>query len=141
MAIDAIGVVQSNSVDLSRNSGISQDDFLRLLLAQLRFQDPLKPVDNQQFIAQLAQFSALEINRQQSEKVDTLLTVESITQSVGLIGRSVQLRTAQGDSPLGIVSAVSFSGGEPRLMVDVGGGSISDVRPSDVVRVVNPTPR
>jgi len=135
MAIDAIGVVENRGVDLSRNSGISQEDFLKLLLAQLQAQDPMKPVDNEQFVAQLAQFSALEINRQQSEKVDTLLTVQSISQSIGLIGKMVQLRTAQESTARGAVTAVSFSSGEPRLTVAVNGTSIVDVRPSDVVLV------
>ena len=62
---------------------IAQEQFLRILLAQLRFQDPLKPVDNQQFVAQLAQFSALEINRQQSEKIDTLLQIKRVGQAHG----------------------------------------------------------
>src|SRR5215203_4852830 len=98
MAVDAIGVVANNTTELARNSAIGQADFLRLLLAQLRTQDPLEPVDNQQFVAQLAQFSALEINRQQSERVDNLLTVQAVSQSLGLIGKTIELRTAQGSS-------------------------------------------
>ena len=62
---------------MPQNASIGQEDFLHILLTQLRFQDPLKPVDNQQFVAQLAQFSALEINRQQSEKIDTLLQINA----------------------------------------------------------------
>ena len=62
---------------MPRNATVTQEDFLQILLTQLRFQDPLKPVDNQQFVAQLAQFSALEINRQQSEKIDTLLQINA----------------------------------------------------------------
>ena len=57
MAIDAIGALADSSSGVPANAGIGQEDFLRILLAQLRFQDPLKPVDNQQFVAQLAQFS------------------------------------------------------------------------------------
>ncbi len=137
MAIDAIGVVENTRTEVPTNTGISQDDFLRILLAQLRFQDPLKPVDNQQFVAQLAQFSALEINRQQSEKVDTLLTVQAVTQSIGLIGKRVELRTALGNSTPGVVDAVSFTDGEPRLRIvaNDSGTTIVDVRPSDVVLV------
>ena len=83
MAVSAIGVVpQSSAGGIPANAGIGQDDFLRILLTQLQFQDPLKPVDNQQFVAQLAQFSALEINRQQSEKVDTLLGISGADQAV-----------------------------------------------------------
>lgn len=134
MAIDAIGVLANSSTDVPRNAGIAQEDFLRILLTQLRFQDPLKPVDNQQFVAQLAQFSALEINRQQSEKIDTLLTIQSTDQAVGLIGKSVELRTAQG-STVGSVSAISFATGEPRLTVTSNGTTFTDVRLSDVVLV------
>src|SRR4030095_16874687 len=98
MAIDAIGALADPTRSVPANAGIGQEDFLRILLAQLRFQDPLKPVDNQQFVAQLAQFSALEINRQQSEKVDQLLSMQAADQAVGLIGKRVEVRNTQGGS-------------------------------------------
>jgi flagellar basal-body rod modification protein FlgD len=134
MAVDAIGVVTNDTTQLARNSAVSQADFLSLLLAQLRTQDPLEPVNNQEFVAQLAGFSALEINRQQSERVDNLLTVQAVTQSIGLIGRTVELRTAQGNSN-GMVTALSIVSGEPRLTVNANGTNIVGVRPSDVVLV------
>ena len=134
MAVDAIGAVSQPESQIPRNAGIAQEDFLRILLTQLRFQDPLKPVDNQQFVAQLAQFSSLEINRQQSEKVDTLLAIEASNQAVGLIGKSVEVRTIQG-STVGTVKAISFATGEPRLTVDASGTSLIDVKLSDVVLI------
>jgi flagellar basal-body rod modification protein FlgD len=135
MAIDAIGVTGNPGSDIPRSAGIAQEDFLRILLTQLRFQDPLKPVDNQQFVAQLAQFSALEINRQQSEKIDTLLSIQASDQAVDLIGKSVELRTAQGNT-VGKVTAVSFASGAARLTVTTTNGlSFVDLRPSDVILV------
>jgi flagellar basal-body rod modification protein FlgD len=134
MAVDAIGVVSSNTSELARNSAISQANFLQLLLAQLRTQDPLEPTDNQQFVTQLASFSALEINRQQSERVENLLTVQAVTQSIGLIGKNIELRTAQGNSN-GMVTALSIVAGEPRLTINANGANIVGVRPSDVVLV------
>jgi flagellar basal-body rod modification protein FlgD len=134
MAVDAIGAVGQTDSQIPRNAGIAQEDFLRILLTQLRFQDPLKPVDNQQFVAQLAQFSSLEINRQQSEKVDTLLEIEASNQAVGLIGKSVEIRSVQG-SRVGTVNAISFATGEPRLTIDSNGTSLIDVRLSDVVLI------
>ncbi len=89
MAVDAIGLTNT-AAPKPQAANIGQDDFLRIMLTQLRFQDPMKPTDNQQFIAQLAQFSALEINRQQSEKIDTLLTINGADQAIGLLGKSVQ---------------------------------------------------
>lgn len=134
MAVDAIGVVTNTTTELARSSTIGQADFLRLLLAQLSTQDPLEPVDNKETVAQLAQFSALEIARQQSEGVEQLLTVQAVAQSIGLIGKTVELRTAQGTSS-GRVTDLSIIDGAPRLTVDASGTNIVRVRPSDVVRV------
>jgi flagellar basal-body rod modification protein FlgD len=135
MAVDAIGSVADSTSDVPSSAQLGQEDFMRILLAQLQFQDPLKPVDNQEFVAQLAQFSALEINRQQSEKVDQLLSMQSVDQSVGIIGKSVETQTAQGSSVVGTVTAVSFRTGEPRLTVNSNGTTITDVRLSDVMLV------
>lgn len=135
MAIDAIGTLTDPARSVPANAGIAQEDFLRILLAQLRFQDPLKPVDNQQFVAQLAQFSALEINRQQSEKVDQLLTLQAADQAVGLIGKRVEVRTAQGSSTVGTVAAISFRTGEPLLTLTSNGTTLIDIRLADVVLV------
>src|SRR5258705_9905250 len=111
MAINSLGTVTSSASTLT-NSGISQDEFLRILLTQLRFQDPLKPMDNEQFVAQLAQFSALEINREQSAKFDNLLTIQATNQAVAVIGKSVEVNAASGaaaggSGTVGSVIAVS----------------------------------
>lgn len=135
MAVDAIGSSTSATSEVPSAAQLSQEDFMRILLAQLQFQDPLKPMDNQEFVAQLAQFSALEINRQQSEKVDQLLSMQSVTQSVGIIGKKIEMQTTSGGSLAGTVTAVSFRTGEPRLTVNVNGSSITDVRLADVVLI------
>ena len=131
MAIDAIGQSGAAETSVPRNASIAQEDFLRILLTQLRFQDPLKPVDNQQFVAQLAQFSALEINRQQSEKIDTLLQLNATGQAIGLIGHQVEVRGASG-AGVGEVIAVSFASGEGRLSVKTPQATLVDVRLADV---------
>jgi flagellar basal-body rod modification protein FlgD len=134
MAVDSIGAAGTNTSAVESSATIGQDDFLRILLTQLQFQDPLKPVDNQQFIAQLAQFSALEINRQQSEKIDTLLTIQAANQAVGLVGKSVQTGVSQG-SAVGTVTAISFSTGQPLLTVTTAATTLTNVKLSDVALV------
>lgn len=136
MAVDAIGSTLANS-EVPSAAQLSQEDFMRILLAQLQFQDPLKPMDNQEFVAQLAQFSALEINRQQSERVDQLLSMQSVTQSMGILGKRIDMKTSLGSSLSGTVKAVSLRTGEPLLTVDVSGSMITDVRLSDVVLIQN----
>ena len=64
--IDASGIVTStnktvaNAVTAPTTKGIGQDTFLKLLVEQLKHQDPMAPQDSAQFIAQLAQFNSLE---------------------------------------------------------------------------------
>ena len=134
MALDAIGLVTQSDATVPKNAAVSQEAFLKILLTQLRFQDPLKPVDNQQFLAQLAQFSAIEINRQQSEKVDTLLQMNSTGQAMGLLGEQVEVRGTSG-AGVGEVTAVSFRTGEPMLTVKTASATLVDVRLRDVLLI------
>jgi flagellar basal-body rod modification protein FlgD len=131
MQVSAVGLNTTGTSPTSRNATVSQDDFLRILLTQLRFQDPMKPVDNQDFVAQLAQFSALEINRQSGEKLDTLLSISATSQAMALVGKSVEVSAATG-AGAGTVTAVSFSSGEPKLTVRTSTTTLVDVRLSDV---------
>jgi flagellar basal-body rod modification protein FlgD len=136
MAVSAIGVVDSATANAPQNATIGQDDFLRILLTQLRFQDPLKPVDNQEFVAQLAQFSALEITRQQSEKIDSLLSIQGADQAIGLLGKQVQAGQA---GTVGTVQAISFSSGTPLLTLSTADSqSVIDVQLSDISLVRTP---
>ena len=131
MAVNAIGVVAQSTSAAAQTPNIGEDDFLRILLTQLQFQDPLKPVDDEQFVAQLAQFSALEINREQSDKIDTLLTIESVNQALALVGKTVQVNSSGGGQS-GSVTAVSFDTGVPLLTVKTSTATLTSVRPQDI---------
>ena len=127
MAIDSIGGVGAANENTLRAAGLGQDDFLKILLTQLSFQDPLKPMDNQEFIAQMAQFTSLELTRQQGERTDTLLGMQSANQALGLIGKTVEVRTAN-SSQVGTVTTVTFNGETPRMTVQLPNNSfLTDV--------------
>jgi len=117
-----------------KNAAIGQDAFLRILLTQLRFQDPLKPVDNQQFVAQLAQFSALEMSRQTNDKIDSLVQMNAAEQAVALLGTTVEMRST---GVVGKVSDVSFSDqGAAVLTLKTSSSTVGiNASPSDVRRV------
>ena len=104
-------------------SSISQQDFFKLLVTQLSFQDPLKPIDNEAFIAQIAQFTSLEQTRQMNDRLNSLLTIQSATQAIGLIGRTVGVATATG-SVVGTVTTLSFDSGTPFLSVLTSAGQV-----------------
>ncbi len=142
MAVDAIGIVTSSASAAPVNAGISETQFLRILLTQLQYQDPLKPVDNTQFVAQLAQFSALQVNQAISDEITNSLTIEAGQQAIGLIGKKVTVNsTATGSttgSATGTVSAVTFtSTGDAQLSVTTTGSStpLTGIKLADVTQV------
>lgn len=144
MAVDAIGVVSSSTSATPQNAGISETQFLQLLLTQLQYQDPLKPVDNTEFVAQLAQFSALQINQEISDEMNTSLTIGASQQAIGLLGKKVTVNsTSTGStsgSATGTVSAVTItSSGDAQLSVTTTGssGTLSNIELSDVTQVTD----
>ena len=133
MAVSAIGATTTNDqATVLAANGVGQEDFLRILLTQLTYQDPLKPLDNQEFIAQLAQFTNLEQTRQLNDRVETLLAIQSATQSIGLIGRTVEISTSSGPS-VGTVTTITISEGEPGLTIRLANGEfLTGVNPTRV---------
>jgi flagellar basal-body rod modification protein FlgD len=105
-----------------QSSSLGIQDFMKILLTQLSYQDPLKPMDNQQFMAQIAQFTALEQTQQLNTKIDSLISTQASLQSVGLIGRTVDITTDNG-TVTGTVNSLSFSGSSPQLSLTTTSGA------------------
>ena len=120
MSIATLGNAGSATSASNPKATISIEDFLRILTTQLNYQDPLKPMDNTEFVAQLAQFTTLQENQQTNDKLDNLLNIQSASQSVGLIGRTVDV-AGGGGTQTGQVSALDFSSGTPQVTVTVNG--------------------
>lgn len=136
MAVEAVGGVVSGAGATPANLSVSQLDFLRILVTQLSFQDPMKPMDNQEFVAQLAQFTSLEQARQLTQGSETLLAIQSVTQAVGLIGRTVEVAAAAGPAGQGTVTTVTFQNGQPLLTIQQAGGAfLTGVSPAAVTLV------
>ncbi|MET0006062.1 MAG: flagellar hook capping FlgD N-terminal domain-containing protein [Candidatus Thiodiazotropha endolucinida] len=117
--VESIGASLGNESQQIQRAGLGQEDFLKILLTQLTYQDPMKPLDNQEFIAQFAQFANLDQTRQSNENLDALLFMQMADQGVGLLGKSVEVRTETG-SVVGDITAVAFSQGTPLFTVKVG---------------------
>lgn len=129
MAIDAIGGTVSNgSASVQGRNTIDQEGFIKLFLSQLQFQDPLEPVDNREFLAQLAQFSNLEQSRQLSLNSESLLTMTSAGQALTLLNRAVDVQQTEGQSIAGTVKAVQFTTSGPELTVETTAGLLTGIR-------------
>lgn len=104
------------------SSRLKLDDLLRVLLTELTHQNPFKPVDNKDFMAQIAQFSSLDSSLRLNTSIEQLIALQAVNQSVGLIGRLVSARTDQGVVN-GRVTSMSLADGVPRMTITEEGGS------------------
>lgn len=134
----------SSSSTLNEKGALGKDDFLKLLVAELKYQDPLEPMKDREFIAQMSSFSSLEqmqnLNTGFSALASTLK--ESIVQSgamqqaVVLIGMQVNYKS--GDQSLtGVVDSVKMESGVPSLMIGGKKVSVSDITEIRIPAVSN----
>ncbi|MCC7253302.1 flagellar hook assembly protein FlgD [Hyphomicrobium sp.] len=92
MTVAAVGSstsTQQSSTSTSQSASLNYDSFLKLLTAQMQYQDPTNPMDATQFVAQLASFSNVEQAIKTNSKLDALLISQALTQVDGLIGKYV----------------------------------------------------
>lgn len=120
------------SYNATSTSNLGTDAFLQLLVAQLRYQDPLSPMKDNEFIAQLAQLNTLEQLKQLNAEVECMLSLQVFSQAAYLLGKEVQARTGtNGTLVEGAVSEVRIINGIPVLVVDG-----HEIALAEVVKVV-----
>jgi flagellar basal-body rod modification protein FlgD len=125
----------TSAVSAVQGKQLNQQDFIKLLLTQLTYQDPLKPMNNEQFMAQMAQFTALQQTTELNTNMIQLIQNQAALQSVGLIGRTVDISTASG-TKTGTVSALSYSGDLPVISVNIGSGqTLNDISLGQLINV------
>ncbi len=116
----ATSITPTSSIANSAASSLSMEDLLRVMMTELTYQNPLKPVENKDFMTQIAQFSSLETSQRLNQNLEKLLSLQSVNQSVGLLGKTVSVSTASG-SISGTVTALSLANGDPLLTIKVSG--------------------
>ncbi len=114
---------------VTSGDGLGKNSFLQLLVTQMRYQDPLQPASNTEYMSQLAQFSALEQMQNLNDKFDQMLKWSQMTQASSLIGKQIDGLVSLGvdnnhdgkpdtTSVSGAVSEVKYVNGEPNLVVN-----------------------
>lgn len=117
-AIETYGYQGRLPNTVTKPNEMGRDQFLTLLLAQLRHQDPLKPMEDREFIAQLAQFNILEQMQQMNEGLLAMMYMDQFTQASALVGRVVDAYAPDGDQTIsGVVTEVRFDRGIAELVV------------------------
>ncbi len=96
---------------------MGKDSFLQLLVTQLQNQDPLSPMEDKEFIAQLAQFSSLEQLQNMNSSLSAFLDLNLMHQASVLIGREVKVYGEDGDI-VGVISEIRFTPNGPMVVID-----------------------
>ena len=96
---------------------LGQNEFLKLLVTQMRNQDPMQPVSDTEFIAQMAQFSSLEQTKTMSADITKLRQGNDFLQATNLLGKEVRLSLGDMAFTKGIVTDLNVKDGEARIIV------------------------
>ena len=105
-----------NSSGRMPSQQLDKDDFLKLLITQLSNQDPTSPMEDTQFISQMAQFSSLEQMTNMNESFNKMAAMINSSQATSTLGKTVEVDLGDTTSQ-GVVEATSF-GANPQVMVN-----------------------
>ncbi|MTI58786.1 MAG: flagellar hook capping protein [Firmicutes bacterium] len=121
VSVDATNNNYSSSSQIEREDGnnLDKNAFFELLTTQLQYQDPLNPMDNTQFIAQMAQFSSLEQMENMNANMTQFLRIQGLSEGASLIGKTVEtIDPESGETIKGEVVKVTFEDGNMYVYFD-----------------------
>ena len=114
---------KSGTTTTDSTASVDKDMFLKLMVAQLKNQDPSNPTDSTAFLAQTAQFTSLEKLTDVAEQTSQALSAQLAFGASGLVGRTVTYTGADGAARTGPVTSVRFSTSGP--MLEVAGAEVT----------------
>ncbi|MEM1349534.1 MAG: flagellar hook assembly protein FlgD [Myxococcota bacterium] len=106
---------QSAAAPAQQKDDLGKDTFLTLLTTQMQAQDPLNPMDNTEFVAQLSQFTSLERLENMSQSIDQMalgMAANTSAQMVSFVGKTVQVSTSKVHLSEGATSAFGIELGQ-----------------------------
>jgi len=132
MSVQATEAVTSAGMYQPPNAATGSDSdkemFLNLMVAQLRYQDPMNPADSGEFLAQNAQFTALEKMQDVADQTAALLSTQISFGAAGMVGKNVTYQNADGTTGSGLVGSVTYDANGPMLVVGDKTVSLSQVQ-------------
>lgn len=136
-AADAAAPQQTSDTSTAATNafGLQFDSLLKIILAQLTYQDPLKPMDNFEFVSQLAQFSQIQQGQTANERLEALVNAQATSRVTGLLGRDVDI-AVDGGLLSGKVMSVDFESGVTTIKVKTAdGATISKISPASITSI------
>ena len=122
MAVNGVNSSQgtTNFVDATKTgfTGMTSQDFMKLLIAQLQNQDPLQPTDNEQLLNQISSMRELQSNLQLESTLKTMTANQQLASAASLLGQSVTGTTSTNEEITGIVDRVFVKDNAVYLGVD-----------------------
>ena len=104
-------------------NGVNTDQFLQLFVTEMRNQNPLEPLDNTEFLTQLAQFTSVEQQSNMAANFEQVLKLTEFNHATGLIGNRVNFIDAEtGYSTDGVVDGVTVKDNE--VYLEIGSGLV-----------------
>ena len=116
----ANATANKNSESSSPPATVDYNQFLQLLIAQMKNQDPTSPTDMSQYMSQFAQLSAVEQAMQTNAKLDTLLSSSALAQAESLVGRTAAFTSSDGEDVKGKIMSVRIIQGGAVATLDNG---------------------
>jgi flagellar basal-body rod modification protein FlgD len=118
--VNAASTASTSSTD---NSTLSSQAFLKLLVAQLQYQDPSQPMDTASFMQETATLTQVQSTTAATATNNSMLESMNAQQASGLVGKNITYTNAAGGISSGLVTSANISTGTPTLRI----GSGSDV--------------
>lgn len=126
--LEPVGPVDFSQINPAQNTatsafGLEFESLLQIVLTQLTFQDPLQPLENFEFVSQLAQFSQIQQTETMSDQLQLIAETEATAQATGLLGREVEI-PAGAATLRGRVIGITFDQGQPLLSISTNNDQI-----------------
>ncbi len=116
-AISSLATPTQTQSQRNAGSELSTDEFYKIMISEMLNQDPLEPMDNQDFLNQLTQLQTLESTQKLTEGIEAMLLGQQISSAGTMIGQQVSAQDANGLTINGVVERVQVNGTEVQIGV------------------------
>lgn len=121
-------IAANPAIDTSDNTKLSSKAFLQLLVAQLQYQDPSKPVDTSSFMNETATLTQVQSSEQTAQVSSDMLAAQRAQTASSLVGHTVSYTGADGSLVTGYVSAATISTAKPTLKIGDANVDLSQIQ-------------